>query len=101
MLSSAGRDQIAADENEREQHQDEIERVHCQRTIMLGPLWSDKHSQLSGSNVLSQTRNGLAKRRLIRSYLSLFEVREQGVVNFDYLSQPSLAPSNVVGVIVP
>jgi hypothetical protein len=28
VLSSAGRDQIAADEDEREQHQDEIERVH-------------------------------------------------------------------------
>ena len=35
VLSSAGRDQIAADEDEREQHQDEIERVHRQRTIML------------------------------------------------------------------
>jgi hypothetical protein len=31
VLSSAGRDQIAADEDEREQHQDEIERVHRQR----------------------------------------------------------------------
>jgi len=29
MLSSAGCDQIAADEDEREQHQDEIERVQC------------------------------------------------------------------------
>ena len=31
--------------DEREQHQDEIERVHRQRTIMLRPLWSDKQSQ--------------------------------------------------------
>jgi hypothetical protein len=46
VLSSAGRDQIAADEDEREQHQDEIERVHRLRTIMPRPLWSDKRSQL-------------------------------------------------------
>ncbi len=38
--------------NEREQHQNEIERVRPQRTIMLRPLSSDKRSQLSGSNVL-------------------------------------------------
>ena len=38
--------------NEREQNQNEIERVHRQRTIMLRPLSSDKRSQLSGSNVL-------------------------------------------------
>ena len=31
--------------DEREQHQDEIERGHRQRTIMLRPLWSDKQSQ--------------------------------------------------------
>jgi len=37
--------------HEREQHQDEIERVHRQRTIMLRPLRSDKRSQLSGRNV--------------------------------------------------
>jgi hypothetical protein len=37
--------------DEREQHQDKIERVHRQRTIMLRPLWSDKRSQLNGSNV--------------------------------------------------
>ena len=55
VLSSTGRDQIAAHEDEREEHQDEIERVHRQRTIMLRPLWSDKRSPLSGSNVLWQT----------------------------------------------
>ena len=38
--------------NEREQHQDEIERVHCQRTIMLRLLSSDKRGRLNGSNVL-------------------------------------------------
>ena len=38
--------------DEREEHKDEIERVHRQRTIMLRPLSSDKRSQLSGSNVL-------------------------------------------------
>src|SRR5712691_7475707 len=32
--------------DEREQHRDEIERVHRQRTIMLGPLCSDKRDQL-------------------------------------------------------
>jgi hypothetical protein len=40
--SSAGRDQIVADEDEREQHQDEIERVHRQHTIMLRLPWSRK-----------------------------------------------------------
>jgi len=47
VLSSTARDQIAADEDEREQHQDEIERVHRQRTIMLRRLSSDKGSELS------------------------------------------------------
>jgi hypothetical protein len=46
VLVSAGRDQIAADEDEREQHQDEIKGVHRQRTIMLRPPWSDKRSRL-------------------------------------------------------
>jgi hypothetical protein len=36
--------------HEREQHQDQIERVHRQRTIMLTPLWSNKPSQLGGRN---------------------------------------------------
>jgi hypothetical protein len=36
VLSSAGRDQMAADEDEREQHQDEIERVHRQRRAEIG-----------------------------------------------------------------
>jgi len=49
VLSSAGRDQIAADEDEREQHQDEIERVRRQRRIMLRPLCSDQRSHLSSS----------------------------------------------------
>ena len=40
--SSAGPEQIAADKDQREQHQDEIERVHRQRTIMLRPPRSDK-----------------------------------------------------------
>jgi hypothetical protein len=53
VLSSAGRDQIAADEDERAQHQDEIERVHRQRTIMLVARWSDKRSQPGGSTVLA------------------------------------------------
>jgi nitric oxide reductase activation protein len=51
MGTLAGRDQIAADEDEREQHQDEIERVHRQRAIMLRPTRSDKRSQLRGSNI--------------------------------------------------
>jgi len=45
VLSSAGRDRIAADVDEREQRQDEIERVHRQRTIMLGSIWSNKRSR--------------------------------------------------------
>ena len=51
VLSSAGRDQIAADEDEREQHQDEIEGVHRQRTIMLRPLWSDKRVRLGSAYI--------------------------------------------------
>jgi hypothetical protein len=35
VLSSAGRDQIAADEDEREQHQDQIERA-CIVSVMIG-----------------------------------------------------------------
>ena len=37
VLSSAGRDQIAADENEREKHQHEMERVHRQRPLAKQP----------------------------------------------------------------
>ena len=47
VLSSAGRNQIAADEDEREQHQDEIERVHRQRTIILRPLWLREYPRYS------------------------------------------------------
>jgi hypothetical protein len=33
--------------DEREQHQDEIERVHRERTIMPKTLWPDKRSHLT------------------------------------------------------
>jgi len=38
--------------DEREQYQDEIERVHRQCTIMLRPLSSDKPVQLGGRDIL-------------------------------------------------
>jgi hypothetical protein len=37
VLSSAGRDQIAADEDERGEHRDEIERVQHQRCFANEP----------------------------------------------------------------
>jgi hypothetical protein len=49
VLSSAGHDQIAADLDERQQHQDEIERVHRQRTkpyeaSVASTIWYDFRS---------------------------------------------------------
>jgi hypothetical protein len=52
VRSSAGRDQIAADEDEREQRSDEIERVHRQRTVMLRPLWVRQAQLARVSNLL-------------------------------------------------
>jgi hypothetical protein len=40
--------------DEREQNQNEIERVHRQRTIMLRPRRSDERSQRSGRDVSSK-----------------------------------------------
>ena len=40
------------------------------------------------------------KLRLLLDLLAALEIREQCLVNFDYFSQPSLAPSRIVTAIV-
>jgi len=64
VLSSAGRDQIAADEDEGEQHQDEIERMHRQRLIILN---ATKLRPGDSENPDQNTRHNGSLRRAVGS----------------------------------
>jgi hypothetical protein len=79
VLSSAGRDQTAADEDEREEHQDEIERVHRQRTIMLRPLWSDKRIQMGSDCIGRMVMRPSGLEIANQSHMKIFKSLLRGV----------------------